>query len=158
MSLETVKPTEKSTDPIKKKDDDLQRVMNEDGIKKVQIFDTLNQLRFRLAEIKQEMGEAPWSRRIVYNERMSAVLICQKPGQGNRTHYHEVEDEWWVIMEGELEWDVSAIGGSEIKTVRAAKDDIVFVPRKLVHTIRVVGDRPSIRLAIGKPDVEHVFV
>lgn len=138
---------------IATQDKDLASVMKNDGVAKANTHGSINRIFNRLEDIKKEMGEPSWSVRLIYTDMMSAVMICQKPGESNRTHYHANEDEWWVIMEGELEWDVDGYG-----TYRAKKDDIVFVPRKVIHNIRVVGDQPSIRLAIGKPDVNHIFV
>lgn len=132
---------------------DLARVMKGDGVAKADTHSSINQTLTRLGSVKERMGEASWSARVIYTDSMSAVLIHQNPGEGNRKHYHENDDEWWVVMQGEIEWELEGKG-----VVRAKKDDIVFVPRGVIHTIRAVGDIPSIRLAIGRPDVPHTYV
>lgn len=139
-------------DGAKKVDGNLASVMIDDGVAKVDTHGSLNNLRLSLADVKGKMGSAPWSVRVVYTDHLSGVLICQNPGEGNRWHYHENEDECWVVFEGEIEWEVEGIGKA-----RARKDDIVFVPRRHRHLITCVGTEPSIRFAIGMPDVKHIF-
>ena len=134
-------------------DADLVSVLQHDGIPKVDTHDSINQTINRLDETKQRMGAPPWSVRVVYNESMSGVLICQNPGEGNRWHYHPDSDEWWVMLEGELQWGIEGVG-----EVVAKPGDIVFVPRKRKHIMRCVGSGPCIRLSIGVPDVTHIYV
>src|SRR5207249_4563191 len=69
---------------------------------------------------------------------------------GNRPHWHRDFDEWWVVLDGVLEWELT--GGT---TLKAVKDDIVWVRRGTVHHIRNVGDRLSLRLAVAMPPAVH---
>ena len=98
------------------------------------------------------MGAPPWSVRVVYNEVISGVLICQNPGEGNRWHYHPDSDEWWVLLEGEMEWDIEGVG-----KISAGPGDVVFCRRQVRHVMKVIGSKPSVRLSISIPDVPHVF-
>jgi len=72
-------------------------------------------------------------------------------GNSSRRHYHPDNDEFWVVMGGELRWEIE---GQE--PICAKTGDIVRVPRKTAHNIVTVGDEPSLRLAIGIPDIPHV--
>jgi CMP-N-acetylneuraminic acid synthetase/quercetin dioxygenase-like cupin family protein len=92
-----------------------------------------------------------WSHRVVNTENNSATLIHQQPGEGNRLHYHPDWNEWWYIVDGQWEWEISG----ETKIVK--KDDIVFIPKGTVHKITAVGDKPAIRLAVSREDVAHVY-
>lgn len=111
-----------------------------------------NVLHTRVEELVKEMGPPPWSKRIIEDERNTVTLIANAPGTGNRPHWHRNFDEYWVIMEGELQWELT--GGT---VIRARKDDIVFVPRGTVHHILNVGDGLSLRLAFALPPAEHVW-
>ena len=111
-----------------------------------------NMLHTRVSEIVEEMGPPPWSKRIIEDERNHVTLIANPPGTGNRPHWHRNFDEYWVVMAGELQWELT--GGT---VVQAKKDDIVFVPRGAVHHIRNVGDGLSLRLAFALPPAEHVW-
>src|SRR6266508_3080141 len=69
-------------------------------------------------KIKAEMGPPPWSQVLVGWERMTGTLICQAPGQGNNGHHHP-EPEWWVIVEGELEWRMDDRPPVRVKAVES---------------------------------------
>src|SRR3989442_1658971 len=83
-----------------------------------------NVLHTRVADVIAQMKPPPWSRRIIADERQLVTLIASPPGGGNRPHWHSDFDEWWVVLAGTLQWELT--GGT---TVRANKDDIVWVPR-----------------------------
>lgn len=112
----------------------------------------LNTLRTRVAELVARMGPPPWSRRVIQDERQLVTLIANQPGGGNRPHWHAEFDEWWVVMAGALEWELT--GGV---LVEARKDDVVWVPRGTVHHIRTVGTETSLRLAVAMPPAVHHF-
>jgi len=111
-----------------------------------------NRLHTRVAELVATMGPPPWSRRIIADERQLVTLIASPPGGGNRPHWHREFDEWWVVLAGELEWELT---GDVV--VRARKDEIVWVPRGTVHHIRNVGQELSLRLAVAMPPAMHYF-
>ena len=100
-------------------------------------------LHARVEDIKRAKGQAPWVEKVVVNDQVVGTLICQPPGHATDRHYHLV-DEWWVVMEGEIDWEIEGHG----EVVRARAGDLVFAPAKHYHHIRPTGDRPSIRLAI----------
>jgi len=111
-----------------------------------------NTLRTRVVELVARMGPPPWSRRVIQDERQLVTLIANQPGGGNRPHWHAEFDEWWVVMAGALQWELT--GGV---VVDARKDDIVWVPRGTVHHIRTVGTETSLRLAVAMPPARHFF-
>jgi mannose-6-phosphate isomerase-like protein (cupin superfamily) len=111
-----------------------------------------NTLRTRVAEVVDKMGPPPWSKRIIADERNLVTLIASAPGGGNRPHWHREFDEWWVVLAGRLQWELT--GGI---VVDAVKDDIVWVPRGTVHHIRNVGTDLSLRLAVAMPPAMHYF-
>jgi mannose-6-phosphate isomerase-like protein (cupin superfamily) len=109
-------------------------------------------LRTRVAEVVAQMGPGPWARRIIADERNLVTLIASPPGGGNRPHWHREFDEWWVVLAGRLQWELT--GGV---VVDATKDDIVWVPRGTVHHIRNVGGDLSLRLAVAMPPAWHYY-
>jgi quercetin dioxygenase-like cupin family protein len=132
--------------------DDVSRVLKDDGVKKVIIGKYENLPLTSLDVIKKKMDGSSWAVRTVYNELFGGVLICQYPGECNRLHYHSDADECWVIMEGEWEWFMEGIG-----TKRVKENDIVLVKKGVKHLIKCIGDKPGIRFAITKPDVNHAY-
>ena len=93
-----------------------------------------------------------WSKRLVNTENNSATLIHQLPGEGNREHYHPDWNEWWYIIDGQWEWNI------EGEKVIVGKHDVVFIPKGKLHHITAVGDKPAIRLAVSREDVEHIYI
>ena len=134
-------------------DNDLISVMNQDDVHNVELNTFENVNKSSISEINDIMGNPPWAVRLVYNNRFGGVLICQNPGEGNRLHYHPDADECWVIMEGEWEWFIDGVGVKKVK-----KDDIVLVPKNTKHLIKCIGEKPGIRFAITKPDVNHIYI
>jgi len=131
----------------------LYKVMHDDGVQNVNIIDFENKPVVSLDRLQEKAGSPPWAVRVVYNERFGGVLIAQRPGEGNRLHYHPDADECWIILKGEWEWFIEGEG-----TKKVYKNDIVLVKRDKKHRIKVVGKGLGVRFAITKPDVEHVFV
>ena len=111
-----------------------------------------NVLHTRIADVVGQMGAPPWAKRLIADERQLVTLIASPPGGGNRPHWHREFDEWWVVLAGRLEWELT--GGV---VVQATHDDIVWVPRGTVHHIRNVGDELSLRLAVAMPPARHYF-
>ena len=109
-----------------------------------------NALHTRIADVMEKMGPPPWSARLIQDERNLVTLIANPPGTGNRPHWHREFDEWWIVLAGRLQWELT--GGI---VVQAAKDDIVWVPRGTVHHITNIGDENSLRLAIAMPPAVH---
>ena len=101
------------------------------------------QLHARLEEIKARMGPPPWSTLLTLTDEMQAAVIYQAPGTPNDRHYH-LHDEWWVVMEGEISWEME--GYDEPVIARAG--DFVLAPKNTFHYIRVLGDKPAVRIGI----------
>ncbi len=118
----------------------------------------LNETIAKLDEvIARHPGEKTWSERLVQTELVMGNFIYQSAGQGNRRHYHETENEFWVILKGTLKWDFDDGDGQIVETVIARAGDVVVAKAGRWHHITVVGDEPSVRFAIVKPDVLHIF-
>jgi quercetin dioxygenase-like cupin family protein len=82
------------------------------------------------------------------------VLIEQnnEPGVGIPLHVHENEDEIFRVIEGQLEVQVA-----DKKSV-LGPGDLVFCPRGIPHTWRVVGDGPAkVDLSFFPAGLEDMF-
>ena len=66
-----------------------------------------NVLHTRVADVIAQMKPPPWSKRIIADERQLVTLIATPPGGGNRPHWHRDFDEWWVVLGGVLEWELT---------------------------------------------------
>ena len=89
--------------------------------------------------------------RVINTESNSATLIQQQPGEGNRRHYHPDWNEWWYILKGPWKWEID---GTE-RVVDTG--DFVFMKKGRNHKITACGKSLSIRMAVSRYDVEHVY-
>lgn len=111
----------------------------------------VNATHVSLDEVIARHGEAPWSERLVLTELVQGTFIYQAPGQGNRRHYHATENEFWVVLKGQLRWEF------DDETIVARAGDVVVAKAGRWHKITVLGDEPAVRFAVVKPDVLHIY-
>jgi quercetin dioxygenase-like cupin family protein len=77
--------------------------------------------------------------------RYTAFLVETPPGGGPPPHLHEREDEWFYVLEGEVEFFT---GG---QWTRVEVGSSVFAPRGTVHSFRNVGDTMLRQLVHAAP-------
>jgi quercetin dioxygenase-like cupin family protein len=82
--------------------------------------------------------------------RFTMWIETTQPGGGPPPHYHELEDEWFCVLEGSPEffldgWTKVAPGGS------------VYIPRGTVHTFRNAGSTPLKMLIHASPSGFETF-
>jgi len=74
------------------------------------------------------------------------------PGVGIPMHVHENEDEIFKILEGEMEFV------TEGKTSILKEGDIIFLPRKVPHSFKVVGNKNAKAMVTVIPSgIEEMF-
>ena len=130
---------------------DVPKILKDDGVKH-NILDDYNKEKLSIDEIiKKKPSNKSWSHRLINSKSNSATLIAQLEGEGNRMHYHPDWDEWWYILKGKWNWTV------EGKQLLIKKGDIVFIERNRKHKITSIGKSLSIRLAVSRSDVEHIY-
>jgi CMP-N-acetylneuraminic acid synthetase/quercetin dioxygenase-like cupin family protein len=130
---------------------DVPLILSKDGVSK-SVYDLSNQEIINFREIlKSNDPDESWCHRVINSENNSATLIAQMPGEGNRRHYHPDWNEWWYILQGQWEWEING------KTCIVKEDDIVFIPKGVVHKITATGEGQSIRLAVSRDDVVHTY-
>ena len=111
----------------------------------------LNRLQNNLEEVVAAQGEPPWTVRLIETGEVAGILICTPQGNSSRRHRHPENDEFWVVLGGELRWEVE---GEEPRLARTGY--IMLVPKGRAHNIVTVSDEPALRFAIVIPDVPHV--
>ena len=107
-------------------------------------------LHISIADVVARHGEPPWAEKLLSDGRNDAVLICNAPGQQNDAHIHPDFVEWWIVLAGELIWEIG-----DYPPIRATKGDVVMAPRRQRHAIRTVGTENSLRLGITSPTSNH---
>jgi mannose-6-phosphate isomerase-like protein (cupin superfamily) len=79
------------------------------------------------------------------NGRFAVAENFSTIGGGPPPHRHRREDELFYVLEGELDFL------REDKTFRGGPGTAVYLPKEIIHTFRVTGDRPSRQLVIACP-------
>ena len=136
---------------LMKSEVDVPSILKADGIA-VSDFENANKELVSIPEIISEMPkDSSWSRTIVNSDSNSVTLLAQMPGEGNRLHYHPDWNEWWFILQGPWEWEI------EGKVSIVNTGDFVFMEKGRKHRITSTGEGLSIRMAVSRYDVEHVY-
>ena len=104
----------------------------------------------RIADVVARNGEPPWAEKLLSDGRNDAVLICNAPGQVSEAHIHPDFVEWWVVLAGEMIWEVG-----DYPPIHARKGDVMMAPKRQRHQIRTVGSENSLRLGVTHPDGNH---
>ena len=102
-----------------------------------------------VSRLQSEGGNAL---RVSESPTLSATVISQSPGDGNRMHYHVDVDETWIILQGEF---LFAVGDQP--PLRARTGDLLTIPRGTWHQALVVGDGRASRLAISRSGSAHIY-
>jgi len=132
-------------------DTNVPRILRQDGVE-TSVFDNANREVVSIREIIDRFeSNTSWSHTVINSDSNSATLICQRPGEGNRCHFHPDWNEWWYIVEGSWEWEI------EGTTKVVQKGDIVFIEKNKRHRVTAIGDKCAIRLAVSRYDVAHVY-
>jgi quercetin dioxygenase-like cupin family protein len=130
---------------------DVPTIIRDDGVKN-ENYDDENNLITNIPELLEREGDdSSWIKRIVNSESNSCCVIHQKPGEGNRRHYHHSWNEWWYILKGKWNFEIEGVD----HTVK--QGDIVYIPKNKWHKITCIGDKPAARLAVSRADVAHVY-
>ena len=107
-------------------------------------------LHIRVSDVVAKHGDPPWAERILHDGRNDAVLICDVPGAENDPHVHPDFVEWWIVLQGEMVWEIG-----DYPPVRATKGDVVMAPKGQRHAIKTVGTENSLRLGVTMPGSNH---
>ncbi len=127
-------------------------ILKMDGVEN-NIQNNFNNMQLNLKKlIDSKPKNKSWSHTLVNSESNSATLIAQLKGEGNRMHFHPDWNEWWYIIKGKWQWNIEG----KIKVIN--QGDIVFIEKNKKHKITSIGKGLSIRLAVSRYDVDHVYL
>ncbi len=133
---------------------DVTEILTKDGLEHIDLGDGSSRPFTKLKDLVQENSSyKSWAKRVIDTSNSGffqiATLVCQgEKGTGNRKHYHPDTDEWWVVIQGLIAFEV----GEDEKTFVGEPGDIIFCKKGVPHKISVVSDEPCIRLSVA---VDH---
>lgn len=132
-------------------DADVPSILKADGVE-VNIMNDFNKLIVKVSDIVDSMPkDKSWSYTLINTPSNRATLIAQLPGEGNRRHHHSNWDEWWYIVQGSWIFEYNGIDYT------VSKGEIVLIQRNNIHKITANDGQLSIRLAVSRDDVDHIY-
>lgn len=103
---------------------------------------------------KIEEDVRPWGkfRSYPYKQARSIKIITVKPGSALSLQYHHKRSEFWIVLDSGLE---ITLGG---RTWEPKKQEEIFIPRKVPHRLRCVGQEPArvMEIWIGLSEEEDI--
>ena len=76
----------------------------------------------RISDIVARHGEPPWHEALFTDGRNNVGLICDAPGLENDAHLHPDFNEWWIVLQGEVVWEIG-----DYPQVTARTGDVVIL-------------------------------
>ena len=94
----------------------------------------------KIADLKAKYsGKANWREVIVNDDHLHAEYIQTAPGTKVSRRYHPDTREWWVVMDGEVRFDIE---GQD--SFIAKKGSMVQVPAQTAYSLESVGGAVSL--------------
>ena len=114
----------------------------------VSVDDALNAALVDLVDIERKLGLGSWRKPLVGSDALRVVMLRLQPGEEpHRPHQHPRADEVLIVIQGR---GIFSIG--EESEVEAGPASFVYVPRGMLHRIRVPGPEPLVWLSIVAPN------
>jgi mannose-6-phosphate isomerase-like protein (cupin superfamily) len=99
----------------------------------------------RLADLKaKHAGQAEWREVIVDDDHLHSEYILSAPGSKVSRRFHPDTREWWVVMDGELRFEIEGQ-----QPFVATKGSMVQVPMQTLYSIETVGAKPALRYEVN---------
>ncbi len=99
----------------------------------------------KLADLKaKHAGQSEWREVVVDDDHLHTEYILSPPGSKVSRRFHPDTREWWVVMDGELKFEIEGQ-----QPVVATKGSMVQVPMQTVYSIETVGAKPALRYEVN---------
>lgn len=114
----------------------------------VSVDEALNAALVDLVEIERELGLGSWRKPLVASDALRVVILRLQPGEEpHLPHQHPRADEVLIVLQGRGTFSIG-----EESDVEAGPSSFVYVPRGMLHRIRVPGPEPLVWLSIVAPN------
>ena len=90
--------------------------------------------------LAKHKGKSDWREVVVSDDHLQSEYIMAAPGTKVGRRFHPDTREWWVIMDGQVRFDIE---GQDSFT--ATKGSMVQVPAQTIYSMEVIGDKPALR-------------
>jgi mannose-6-phosphate isomerase-like protein (cupin superfamily) len=89
--------------------------------------------------LRQHAGKNSWRQVIVDDAHLRSEYVMAPPGAAVKRAMHPDTRAWWVVMDGELTFDIEATG-----KVVGRKGSIIQVPMQTFFSYQVTGSTPAL--------------
>ncbi len=97
-------------------------------------------------------GQPNWREVIVNDDHLKSEYIQMAPGTKVGRRFHPDTREWWVIMDGEIRFDIE---GQDSFVAR--KGSMVQVPLQTIYSMEAIGDKPALRFETNIAKAKTLF-
>ena len=139
---------------------DVNEILTKEGFEHIDLGSGESQEFTELNNLMKENSKyKSWAKRVIDTSNSGyfqiATYVCQSDkGTGCRKHYHPDTDEWWVVIKGQIEFEI----GDDGKKYIGNPGDVIFCKKGIPHKISVMSDEPCIRLSIAVDNQETIHV
>ena len=138
---------------------DVNEILAKDGLEYIDLGDGKSKMVTKLKDlIKENSKYHSWAKRVIDTSNSGyfqiATFVQTEKDSGCRRHYHPDTDEWWVIIQGLIEFEV----GDNKEKIIVEPGDVVFCKKGISHKITVISDEPGIRLAVAVDNQETIHI
>jgi len=111
----------------------------------------------RLADVKaKHRGEPEWREPVIQDENSRAFLVQEPTGTTHARKLYPDSPAWWAVIEGRIRFEVEKPDRT-FEVFEATKGSYVFVPERMLHSFRVVGDSPAISFEVTLASATPVY-
>ena len=139
---------------------DVNEILTKEGFEHIDLGSGESQEFTELNNLMNENSKyKSWAKRVIDTSNSGyfqiATYVCQSDkGTGCRKHYHPDTDEWWVVIKGQIEFEI----GDDGKKYIGNPGDVIFCKKGITHKISVISNQPCIRLSIAVDNQETIHV
>lgn len=89
--------------------------------------------------LEKHAAQTGWRETIVDDDHLRSEYVMVKPGAGVNRALHPDTRAWWIIMDGEVTFDIESVG-----KVVGHKGSMIQVPMQTFFSYTVTGSKPAL--------------
>lgn len=102
------------------------------------VYKAPNKPHWKLKEVlAKHAGKTDWREVIVDDDYLHSEYVSTKPGNGVKRAIHPDTRSWWVVMDGEVTFDIEKVG-----KVSGKKGAMIQVPMQTFFSYEATGTKP----------------
>ena len=139
---------------------DVNEILAKDGLEHIDLGAGQSIMVTKLKDLIEDNSKyGSWAKRVIDTTnsgyfQIATFVYQSEKGSGCRKHYHPDTDEWWVVIQGKIEFEI----GDNDEKIIGEPGDVIFCKKGISHKISLLSDEPSIRLSIAVDNQETIHV